>query len=476
MSPGTARLPPFVDRTSYHQGIEWKRSLHRTHGTRLIETYSYQRREGTLLTSLEAQLRELQVPLRPISSQEALQRLRERKRIGAMTQLATTFLNHFKGSGKTIAAVQASIGGPDAERARAFLNVFEPLLERYEQSLRRSGFVDFNDMILGAARHAETRRFVSPYTTILVDEFQDISAGRARLIKALADQSPSHRLFCVGDDWQSIYRFAGSDIALMRDFEQHFGPTETVMLDQTFRFNSGINGVATRFVLTNPAQIRKDIYAPRPVVGAAVVIHRANGADTSPVLEALAEIQDRTSDAASVLILGRYRFTSDGLPWSEMRRFPRLRVEFKTIHGSKGLEADYVVVLGMRSGENGFPSEATDDPLLDLVLAVPEAFPFAEERRLFYVALTRARHRVHIVADPTLPSTFVTEIQRFGLDVDERGGAIPTPVSCPRCKRGVLIQRRGEHGVFYGCSRYPQCAYQGGRVQALRQRAVGCGS
>ena len=305
-----------------------------------------------------------------------------------------------------------------------------------------------------------------------MDEFQDISAGRARLIKALAGQSPSHRLFCVGDDWQSIYRFAGSDIALMRDFEQHFGPAQTVLLDQTFRFNAGINAVATRFVLANPDQISKEVQAPRPASGPAVVIHRASGDGRDRVMAALAELHaQRHGGTASVLVLGRYRAEGDRLPWPAIRRqFPHLEVEFKTVHGAKGLEADAVVVLGMRAGRHGFPSEVADDALLDLVLATPEAFPHAEERRLFYVALTRARHVVHLIAESANPSDFVREIQGYGPDVAARGGAIPDPVGCPRCKRGVLVARTGEHGVFYGCSRYPACDY---KTSACRRCGTG---
>jgi DNA helicase IV len=452
---------PYIDRTSYHAGIDWKRGLHRQHGTRLIETYSYQKREGTLLAELERRLRAAGVAFAPISADEALERLNSGHRIGAMTGLAATFLDHFKGGGHRLEDLRAKArrhkdGG---QRAVAFLDLFEAIYARYERHLRETGTVDFNDMILRAADYAASGRYRSPYACILVDEFQDISASRARLVKALADQDPAYRLFGVGDDWQSINRFAGSDIALMRDFETHFGPTETVALDRTFRCNAGINAVATRFVLANPAQIRKTVRADRAAEGPGVVVHGRGDDGSDPVREAFAEIARRAAGAKrSVLVLGRYRFQNDGLPWSwAQAQFPHLTAEFKTVHGSKGLEADHVIVLGMQSGRYGFPSEIVDDPLLELVLAAPEGFPHAEERRLFYVALTRARHSVHAIVGEGAPSAFVSEIREFGAEVESRGAAAVEPVNCRRCKTGVMQLRTGPYGPFYGCSHYPRC-------------------
>jgi DNA helicase-4 len=166
-----------------------------------------------------------------------------------MAKLTGTFLNHFKGGGHRLDDLRAKARrqGDKNQRAAAFLELFEAVYERYESRLRATNEIDFNDMILLAADHVASGRYRSEYRCILVDEFQDISAGRAKLIKALKDQGKGHRLFCVGDDWQAIYRFAGSDIALMRDFEEHFGPSQTVALDRTFRCNDGINALATRF-------------------------------------------------------------------------------------------------------------------------------------------------------------------------------------------------------------------------------------
>lgn len=467
--------PPFVNRATYIEGVRWKRQLHATHGTRLIETHSYQKREGTLLQDLENTLHRLGVVFRPISAEQALTVLKNSNRFNPFTDLLGTFLNHFKGGGYTVQGLRqrAITVGQLNDRLEAFLAVFGPVVDRYNTELAHRGEVDFNDMILQAARHAETERFQSPFTCILVDEFQDISTGRARLIKALREQKKSHRLFCVGDDWQAIYRFAGSDIALMRDFTLHFGCTETVFLDSTFRFNDRIESVASRFIQTNPGQIRKTITSLRRASQAKVVIHRPRGKGEAILPAILQRIADEHARGrASIKLLGRYTFEGDDLPWREIQaRFPRFAVEFTTVHKAKGLEADFIVVLGMRAGRYGFPSEIADDPLLNIVLAEPESYPNAEERRLFYVALTRARHAVHLVADHSRPSGFLSEIRQYGHDlVVAEGFAALEPVTCPRCLAGTLVQRTSYHGVFYGCTNFPLCDYT---TEACRRCGVG---
>ena len=142
-----------------------------------------------------------------------------------------------------------------------------------------------------------------------------------------------------------------------------------------------------------------------------------------------------------------------------------------TVHGSKGLEADYVVVLGLCSGSYGFPTEITDDPLLDLVLSAPEGHPNAEERRLFYVALTRARRRVFLVADGGPPSPFVKELIDNGYDATVFGQPPESDVPCPKCRNGHLKRREStrNESTFYGCSNYPYCDYLQPSCPCMRQ-------
>lgn len=450
----------------YAEGVQWKRELHAAQDTKLIETYSYQKRQGTLLTELGRSLQSLGVAFRPVSPDEALRVLREQKRIDAFSDMTATFLGHFKSNGYTTDGLMmhAAQYGLVSPRLQAFLKLFKPLLARYDAHLAQRGELDFNDMIIRAARYVESGRYRSPFTCILVDEFQDISVGRAKLIKALAGQDRANRLFCVGDDWQAIYRFSGSDIAIMRSFADHFGFTATVKLDRTFRFNDRIESVASRFVLSNPGQIAKTVTAESKEAAPAVFVHQPRQKGDLVVADAVGMIRDdakrRSLSRATVMLLGRYQFEHDGLSLSQLQRqAPELSFEANTVHRAKGLEADYVIVLGLRKAVYGFPSEVADDPLLNVVLSSPEPFPHAEERRLFYVALTRARHAVHLIADRVAPSSFVSELASGDYDVSCPEG-IATPVSCPECHTGLLVQRTSPHGVFYSCSHYPFCPYK----------------
>ncbi|WP_200240361.1 UvrD-helicase domain-containing protein [Thiohalocapsa halophila] len=460
------RTAPYIDRERYHQEMAWKRAVHAEHGTTLIETYSYLKQEGCLTDVLKQELRDHGVALRPISNEQLLEVLTRTRQIDPFTELVATFLNHFKGNGCTLDGVraQARQRGCDTKRLEAFLAVFEPVYLRYQRALAASGEVDFNDMIIEATRHVREGSYRSPATCILVDEFQDISAGRAALIKALADQDRAHRLFCVGDDWQAIYRFAGSDIALMRDFAKHFGFTETVTLGETFRFNDRIERVASRFVQRNPAQLPKTIRCATSARGPRIHIHRHLGGDHDPFLEALGAIASQAgSGSHDVLVLGRYHKALHGWAWDQARRqYPALRLAHSTVHAAKGTEADYVIVVGLIAGRYGFPSQIADDPLLEAVLSEPEAFPHSEERRLFYVALTRARHAVHLIADYVRPSAFVGEIAADRADVDAPARLEGATVYCPDCGTGLLLRRTGRHGDFYGCSHYPLCKHISG--------------
>ena len=210
--------------------------LHAEHGTVLIETFSYEKAAGELTKNLSEKLAAHGVTLSPIPSDQVFVALQEQEKVDPFTTLVATFLHHFKGaqlSSHEVARRAAKAG--DRLRAQAFLAVFEPIFERYQESLSRQEEIDFHDMINRATERVEAGRYRSPFGYILVDEFQDISPGRARLLKALLDQSSDAQLFAVGDDWQSIYRFAGSDIAIMRQFGDHFGHTEQTYLETTFR-------------------------------------------------------------------------------------------------------------------------------------------------------------------------------------------------------------------------------------------------
>ena len=456
----------FVDREKYLRELDWKRGVHAEHGTILIETFSHERAAGSLLRNLREKLVLRGVKLSPIPREDVFAVLNQQGRIDSFTHLVATFLQHFKGNRLTVSDIagRRPRTRQDRARAQAFLRVFRPVFERYQKALADSGEIDFHDMINRATDLVETGRYRSPFGYILVDEFQDISPSRSRLLKALLDSSDGVQLFAVGDDWQAIFRFAGSDIDVMRKFRRHFGPFERIDLQTTFRCADRIAAVATNFVLRNPAQIRKKVRARRSAGRTAVHIGLPgqNGPSLlNAALDRIAEDARRHEGISEVLLLGRYRHLRPPSMGVLQKQYSGLRLSWKTMHGSKGTEADYVVVLGLCSGKHGFPSEIADDPLLDLVLAAPEAHTNAEERRLLYVAITRAKRQVFLLADSSMPSDFVSELIEGDYDVAVFGRPPEAEIPCPRCTKGRLVRRAStrNQSTFYGCLNYPLCRY-----------------
>lgn len=160
----------------------------------------------------------------------------------------------------------------------------------------------------------------------------------------------------------------------------------------------------------------------------------------------------------TVDVLGRYRFDRDAMP----ARTPSvLDVSFRTVHASKGLEADYVILPNVSSGTYGFPSEVVDDPVLALAMTEADPYPHAEERRLFYVALTRARRHVTMIGVQGRESSFVSELLAdHRIDVSPLS-TVKAVEGCPACGKGTLVVRhqRATGGAFLGCSSFPRCTY-----------------
>lgn len=227
---------PPAEFIGYMQGIEWKRSLHAKHATALIETTSAQLRTGAAFHILEKELTARGIKLDPNPDRETI----GRKAIENedLVRLFCTFLTHAKSNDLADPDLRErmrdSKAGAFIYRHEMFLDLFEDIRNAWEKSLRASNSIDFEDMLNIAADHLESGRWESPYTLVTVDEFQDASRARARLTRALVNK-PNRFLFAVGDDWQSINRFAGADLAAMTKFDEWFGKSVTLKLERTFR-------------------------------------------------------------------------------------------------------------------------------------------------------------------------------------------------------------------------------------------------
>lgn len=390
---------PPPDLTGYREGMVWKRKLHAEHGTTLLETTWAGVMDGTDFPRLARELRSRGVRLR--WDPHRVTRGAAPVRDADLVRLVRTFMTHVKSNSLTPADLtQRLTAGRLGNRPRAelFLTLYWRIHSAWQDRLAAGGYVDFEDMLVQAADHLEQGRHTSPYELVLVDEFQDASQARARLTRTLVDARGRY-LLAVGDDWQSINRFAGADLMVQRRFHDYFGAGPTVYLSTTFRCHQAVTDTATRFIAKNPGQLTKTVTsvrggAPDLAAHEGVQVRQVADRDAIPAVAAfLAELDAAVGTAnlagaasapgramVTVDVLGRYRHDADLVPH---RSFRNLRVAFRTIHSAKGLEADYVVVPNLTTGTHGFPSQIADEPVLALAMSEADPYPHAEERRLF---------------------------------------------------------------------------------------------
>lgn len=303
---------------------------------------------------------------------------------------------------------------------------------------------------------------------MIVDEYQDISKARYGLLKALRN-SQDYELFCVGDDWQSIYRFAGSDIGFILNFSNYWGASEESKIETTYRFTRSLIDISGNFIMMNPAQKKKAIRGQCGDNGFA--LSEINGYTEKNAAEFMAQKLGDLPQGSTVFFIGRYSFDSKMLQDSGLfnlqynnqtgfvdvcyRKRADLKMSFTTAHKSKGLQADYVFILNNKTSRMGFPSKIQDAPLLDLLLESCDDYPFAEERRLFYVALTRAKKKAILLTVKDRESVFAIELRtRYAEELKRER------FECPLCG-GRLVKRTGRYGDFFGCSnyKYGSCKY-----------------
>ncbi|HFS5792973.1 TPA: DNA helicase IV [Citrobacter werkmanii] len=295
------------------------------------------------------------------------------------------------------------------------IKLMAPLLKAWKSALKDENAVDFSGLIHQAIVILEKGRFISPWKHILVDEFQDISPQRAALLAALRKQNSQTMLFAVGDDWQAIYRFSGAQLSLTTAFQQNFGEGDRCNLDTTYRFNSRIGEVANQFIQQNPHQLTKPLNSLMTGDKKAVTLLDENQLDLL-----LDKLSGFVKTEERILVLARYHHLKPTSLEKAATRWPKLQLDFMTIHASKGQQADYVIVVGLHEGNDGFPAPARESIMEEALLPPVEDFPDAEERRLLYVALTRARHRVWLLFNKETPSCFVDELKRLEVPVTRK--------------------------------------------------------
>ncbi len=401
----------------YNDGITWKKAAHEKFGTQLLVTSSADFHYSDIRDRLRTLLSDAGVPIKEKTDEELYDLVLPKgsKQEKAFIRLIVTFSTLVKSSCKSLNEVLKQAYKANDERSTFIIeNIFQPVYERYIQALSESKQIDFTDAILQATEICSTSPPVE-YDYIIVDEFQDISVDRYNFLKALRKGNPPAKLYCVGDDWQSIYRFSGSDMALFNQFPEYFGATEINKIETTYRFGEPLVALSSQFIQRNKAQIQKNIRPFNAEIKTELEFHPYERRDYCNTIGQL--IASIPSDK-SVLLLGRYSFDDYYLSFmyqsiKEGNRFYYViegrKIEFLTVHKSKGLEADYVILLQCNKDTYGFPTLVNDDPVLSYVLTKSDQFQFGEERRLFYVAITRAKMKTLVLYDKHFPSVFVDE-------------------------------------------------------------------
>lgn len=457
--------------TLYNKGIKWKRNIHKKYSLKVIETYSYEMKEGTILFNLSKNLDKYHAK-RTIDSFKTLDLINKYQPtlISGVIELFETVINLLKCNNYTMKQARELnlINGLDVRSNDSILTLLEPILESYNDYLKTNNEIDFNDMINRATSYILNGNYINNYKYVIVDEFQDMSKSRYNLLCALR-KSNFYKLFCVGDDFQSIYRFSGSDIGLITDFSKYFGKSYICKIENTYRFSNKLVEISNNFILKNPKQIKKDIFSNAKY--GLSVIGFVNGSTDKAMLRCLEDKLNTMPKDSKVFFLGRYTndikvldsdnsftYNKDNITSNmniEYSGNKNIKIEFLTIHKSKGLQADYVVILNNKKDGMGFPSNIQDLPIIYLLLDKCDDYPYSEERRLFYVALTRASKKVFMLVSDKNRSVFINELSKdYGKYIDDEKW------ECPLCG-SKIIKKSGPYGDYYGCSSHEKtgCKY-----------------
>lgn len=466
----------------YNAGIDWKRRINKKYKTSLLETTSAMFHDGTIYEKLTAQLQYYGVPMRPLSEEEKFDKLvvRNKRMEDSLLQLISTFVTLMKSNRNTFEDIFEVIkkanpnNKPFVDRSEFMIyRIFKPVYEDYQATLKEKKQVDFTDLILMATDISNEGKYHEEYDYILVDEFQDISVDRFKLLQAIRRKEPLTKLYGVGDDWQSIFRFTGSDLTLFSDFEEYFGFTEKCRIETTYRFGNPLVKMSSAFILKNDKQVPKEIKPYKATIKTEFSVHEYNDEKDNTQWNVVKDIVNSLPENESVMLIARYHADSDFIPASNIAskddkhhvtevKIGNRTMPFNTVHSAKGLEADHVILVNCSQDGNGFPSKVSDDPILGYVLSQPETYPFAEERRLFYVAITRAKKHSYVLYKESCPSPFIADM--FAVD-DASAVHDHNSMLCPMCKNGILrAMKTGEtqfsKWAFYACTnRTAACPY-----------------
>jgi len=446
---------------------------------------------------------------------EKLVSTEENRYIRKLISLVCRFIGNFKTNGFTSSEFHRMYYSTQNVRTRLFLDICHDCYLEYERYLKENNAVDFEDMINESARilrEVKEMKEKLDFKYIIVDEYQDISRQRFDLVTSLSEVTDA-KIIAVGDDWQSIYAFSGSDITLFTNFQEKMGYAKLLKIVNTYRNSQEVIDIAGNFIQENKTQISKELKSSKSIVDPVIIYtydatykkpdaNRRSGTNYAiacAVEAALDQIikfnkQEGKAYNSSILLLGRFGFDGEKLERSGLfeyvsRRnrlksvkYPRLNITFMTAHASKGLGYDNVIVVNGRNETYGFPSKIEDDPVLSFVIKGDRSIDYAEERRLFYVAMTRTKNRVYFIAPKQNPSEFLLEIKRNYRNVVLRGNWNEKPLekfakkTCPICGYPMQFRYKNAYGLrLFMCTNEPEvCGFMTNEYKAGKLSIIKC--
>lgn len=311
----------------------------------------------------------------------------------------------------TSKALKKALADPH-QRVRDFYRLVIPLMKKYQAYCVNKSYLDFEDMIVKTIdlfkHRAEIKeKFQQQYKYILVDEFQDVNNLQVDLLKRLL--TPENQLFCVGDDWQNIYGFRGSNVNYIVNFGKYFPKAEVIKLNQNYRSTEHIVGASNEVIKHNKFKVDKEIFANKKS-DTKVNIFAGNDQQENIdfVVEEVKRLFQKGYQKEDILFL--YRRSKMYNDYYNRFMKERIYVQYRTIHAAKGLEAKAVFIIGLTQGYGGFPDVWLEDRIFQVVKPTQHDLLMEEERRLFYVAITRAKDLLYLITEKGNESSFLSEI------------------------------------------------------------------
>jgi len=318
------------------------------------------------------------------------------KELENLKRLIITFINLFKTNNYNIRDFVNMKGNKDLFRIIIDIYIL------YEEELKSTNSIDFNDMIVLATKYVKEKG-IKNYKYIIVDEYQDTSYIRYLFLKEIINKTGA-KIICVGDDYQSIYRFNGCNLNMFLNFKKYFGYTKVLKINNTYRNSQELINTAGKFIMKNKRQLYKKLKSSKRIDKPIKIMYGNN----------LKKLLDKVIEKhKNILILGRNNFDIDRyfkLDKDNNIQYSKANIRYLTIHASKGLEEECVVIINLKDDTLGIPNKIKDDKILKCVNNNIDIYPYEEERRLFYVALTRTKSDVYLLVDKKNPSIFVKEL------------------------------------------------------------------